>query len=59
VGLIYSTELHWIPRVGEGGINAAWGPVIGYLAMALLFTGMMYYPRNEPVQQLEALPQGE
>lgn len=59
VGFIHSTELRWIPRADEMGFNAAWGPVIGYLAMALLFTGMMYYTRNEPVQQLETVPQGE
>ena len=59
VGFIHSTELRLIPSVGEMGFNAAWGPVIGYLAMAVLFTGMMYYTRNEPVQQLEPLPQGE
>jgi AGZA family xanthine/uracil permease-like MFS transporter len=57
VGFIHSTELRWIPTVGERGFNAAWGPVIGYLAMAVLFTGMMFYTRNETVQQLEPLPQ--
>jgi AGZA family xanthine/uracil permease-like MFS transporter len=57
VGFIHSTELRWIPMVGESGFNAAWGPVIGYLAMAVLFTGMMFYTRNETVQQLEPIPQ--
>jgi adenine/guanine/hypoxanthine permease len=59
VGFIHSTELRWMPTVGESGFNAAWGPVIGYLAMAVLFTGMMFYTRNEPVTQLEPVPQGE
>lgn len=53
VGFIHSTELRWIPTVGERGFNAAWGPVIGYLAMAVLFVVMMYYTRNEPPQKLE------
>lgn len=59
VGFIHSTELRWIPSASEMGFNAAWGPVIGYLAMAALFTGMMFYTRNEPVTKLEAVPQGE
>jgi adenine/guanine/hypoxanthine permease len=53
VGFIHSSELRWIPVVGERGFNAAWGPVIGYLAMALLFVVMMYYTRNEPAPKLE------
>jgi AGZA family xanthine/uracil permease-like MFS transporter len=57
VGFIHSTELRWIPTVGENGFNAAWGPVLGYLAMAALFVGMMYYTRNEPVPQLDAVPE--
>ena len=53
VGFIHSNELRWIPTVGANGFNAAWGPVLGYLAMAALFVGMMYYTRNEPVQQFD------
>lgn len=48
-GFIHSTELRLIPMVGPAGFNAAWGPVIGYLAMALLFVIMMRFaPKGEP-----------
>lgn len=53
VGFIHSSELRWIPVVGERGFNAAWGPVIGYLAMAVLFLVMMWYTRNEKPPKLE------
>jgi adenine/guanine/hypoxanthine permease len=53
IGFIHSTELRLLPVVGPAGFNAAWGPVIGYLAMALLFLGMMYYTRNDPKPVLE------
>lgn len=52
-GFIHSSVLRFIPNVGPDGFNAAWGPVIGYLAMAVLFALMMYYTRNEPPQKLE------
>lgn len=53
VGFIHSSQLRWIPQVGPEGFNAAWGPVIGYLAMALLFAIMMWYTRNDPKPKLE------
>jgi AGZA family xanthine/uracil permease-like MFS transporter len=63
VGFIHSTKLRFFPsgpfNFNDPSFNATWGPVIGYLAIALLLTGMMYYTRNEPVTQLEAVPAGE
>jgi AGZA family xanthine/uracil permease-like MFS transporter len=53
VGFIHSTELRLLPVVGPAGFNAAWGPVIGYLAMALLFLIMMWYTRNDPKPTLD------
>ena len=53
VGFIHSSQLRWVPQVGPSGFNAAWGPVIGYLAMALLFALMMWYTRNDPKPVLE------
>ena len=53
VGFIHSSELRFFPTVGANGFNAAWGPFIGYLAMALLFVLMMFYRRNEPKPELE------
>jgi AGZA family xanthine/uracil permease-like MFS transporter len=52
VGFIHSSELRWIPVVGDSGFNAAWGPVLGYLAMAALFLVMMWYTRNDPAPKL-------
>jgi AGZA family xanthine/uracil permease-like MFS transporter len=52
VGFIHSSELRWIPVVGDRGFNAAWGPVLGYLAMAALFLVMMWYTRNDPAPKL-------
>ena len=53
VGFIHSTELRLFPTIGANGFNAAWGPFIGYMAMALLFVLMMVYRRNEPKPNLE------
>lgn len=53
VGFIHSSELRLLPVVGERGFNAAWGPVIGYLAMALLFFLMMLYRKNKPKPTFE------
>ena len=53
VGFIHSSQLRFFPVVGPAGFNAAWGPVIGYLAMALLFVVMMWYTRNDPKPVLE------
>ena len=33
--------------------------IMSYLAMGVMFTGMIHYARNEPVQQLETLPQSD
>jgi AGZA family xanthine/uracil permease-like MFS transporter len=52
VGFIHSSELRWMPQVGPSGFNAAWGPVIGYLAMAVLFLVMMFYTRNKPAPKV-------
>jgi hypothetical protein len=53
VGFIHSSQLRFFPVVGPAGFNAAWGPVIGYLAMALLFLVMMWYTRNDPKPQFD------
>ena len=53
VGFIHSSQLRFFPEVGPAGFNAAWGPIIGYLAMALLFLVMMWYTRNDPKPKLE------
>jgi len=47
-GFIHSTALRLIPTVGESGFNAAWGPFIGYMAMALLFLLMKFYLKDKP-----------
>jgi AGZA family xanthine/uracil permease-like MFS transporter len=47
VGFIHSSQLRLIPTVGDSGFNAAWGPFIGYVAMALLFFLMMLYRKNK------------
>lgn len=47
-GFIHSTVLRLIPTVGESGFNAAWGPFIGYMAMALLFLLMKFYLKDKP-----------
>lgn len=63
VGFIHSTKLRFFPdgpfNFNDPSFNATWGPVVGYVAMALLFTGMMYYTRTEEVTQLEPVPAGE
>jgi hypothetical protein len=33
--------------------------IMSYLAMGVMFTGMIHYAHNGLVQQLEALPQGD
>lgn len=53
VGFIHSSQLRFIPNVGAAGFNAAWGPTIGYLAMAVLYLIMMYYTRKQPAPKLE------
>jgi AGZA family xanthine/uracil permease-like MFS transporter len=53
VGFIHSSALRFIPKVGADGFNAAWGPVIGYLAMAVLFAVMMFYTRKDAPPKLE------
>jgi AGZA family xanthine/uracil permease-like MFS transporter len=47
-GFIHSTVLRLFPIVGDSGFNAAWGPFIGYLAMALLFLMMQFYLKGKP-----------
>ena len=47
VGFIHSSQLRWIPKVGAGGFNVAWGPTIGYLSMAFLFSLIVYYKKRE------------
>jgi len=49
IGFIHSTELRLIPTIGANGFNAAWGPIIGYLAMALLFFLMKLYRKDKPI----------
>jgi len=49
VGFIHATELRFLP---QGDFSVAWGPTIGYLAVAVLLAGMMYYTRNETVPQM-------
>jgi len=56
VGFIHSTELRLVPSVGPAGFNASWGPIIGYLAMAVLFLVMMLY---KPKAAEEAPPAEE
>ena len=46
VGFIHSSQLHLIPQVGELGFNAAWGPTVGYLTMAVIFILMMFYTKG-------------
>lgn len=56
VGFIHSSALRFMPNApfnfSDPAFNATWGPVVGYLAMALLFVGMMYYTRNDPKPKL-------
>ena len=64
VGFIHSTQLRFFPNgpfnFNDPSFNATWGPVVGYLAMSALFVGMMYYTRDEPVQQpVEAMAEGD
>jgi hypothetical protein len=39
---------------GDPSFNATWGPVVGYLAMTVLFFVMRYYTRNDPKPKLAA-----
>jgi adenine/guanine/hypoxanthine permease len=60
VGFIHSSQLRWVPAVTDTvGFSTAWGPTLGYLAMAALLTGMMVYTRETaplmaPVEQAGA-----
>ena len=48
VGFIHSSVLRWVPDIGvSGSFASAWGPTLGYLAMAALLAGMMVYSRSE------------
>ena len=48
VGFIHSSQLRLIPSVTETtNFATAWGPTLGYLAMAALLAGMMAYSREE------------
>lgn len=50
VGFIHSTELRLVPNIeAAGGFGNAWGPTIGYLAIAALLAVMMVYTRRETV----------
>ena len=57
VGFIHSTELRFFPsgafNFSDASFNAQWGPVVGYLTMAVLFVMMMNYTKNDPVPKLE------
>jgi L-asparagine transporter-like permease len=57
VGFIHSSKLRFFPEgpfnFTDPGFNANWGPVVGYLLMAVLFVIMMYYTKNEPAPKLE------
>ncbi len=47
VGFIHSSVLRWVPdSAAAGSFAAAWGPTLGYLAMAALLAGMMVYTRE-------------
>jgi L-asparagine transporter-like permease len=57
VGFIHSTKLRFFPdgpfKFTDPSFNATWGPVVGYLAMAVLFVIMMNYTKNDPAPKLE------
>jgi adenine/guanine/hypoxanthine permease len=57
VGFIHSAQLRFFPsgpfNFTDPSFNATWGPVVGYLAMAVLFVIMMNYTKNDPAPQLE------
>ena len=57
VGFIHSAKLRFIPdgpfNINDPSFNATWGPVVGYLAMAVLFVIMMNYTKNDPLPKLE------
>ncbi len=56
-GFIHSSQLRFFPNgpfnFTDPTFNANWGPVVGYVLMALLFVAMMYYTRNEPAPKIE------
>jgi len=58
VGFIHSSQLRWIPAVSDTvSFSTAWGPTLGYLAMAALLAGMMVYAREttaSPAPKAEA-----
>ncbi len=47
VGFIHSSQLRLLPQVGASGFNAAWGPTLGYISMAVLFLLMMVYTKGK------------
>ena len=57
VGFIHSTELRFFPKgpfnFTDPGFNANWGPIVGYLAMAVLFVILMNFNKHDPAPKLE------
>ncbi|MBI3762583.1 MAG: hypothetical protein HY260_12085 [Chloroflexi bacterium] len=54
-GITHATQLRLFPDVAKGSFSNAWGPTIGYIAVAALLAGMIYYTRSEAAPAMERL----